>query len=67
MGVYGNGGADSGRAARGGGGGVKVAGPEAAEALGIDWTTHQPALSQAIPPAYTEWIGARLLKHLGAT
>jgi DNA (cytosine-5)-methyltransferase 1 len=64
LGVYGNGGADSGRAARGGGGGVKVAGPEAAAALGIDWTTHQPGLAQAIPPAYTRSIGLQLLATL---
>jgi hypothetical protein len=62
VGVYGNGGGDSGRARRGGGGGVKVAGADAAAALGIDWTTHQPSLAQAIPPAYTEWIGAHLLR-----
>lgn len=64
VGVYGNGGSDSGRAARGGGGGVKVAGKEAADALGIDWTDHQPALSQAIPPAYTRWIGEQLMAHI---
>jgi DNA (cytosine-5)-methyltransferase 1 len=29
--------------------------------MGIDWTT-QDELSQAIPPAYTEWIGAQLLR-----
>lgn len=67
VGVYGAGGADSNRAARGGGGGVKVVGAEAADALGIDWTTNQRRLSQAIPPAYTEWIGGHLLAAVSAT
>lgn len=61
VGVYGTGGADANRAARGGGGGRKVAGREAADALGIDWTHDQRVLSQAIPPAYTAHIGAQLL------
>jgi DNA (cytosine-5)-methyltransferase 1 len=61
VGVYGSGGADANRKQRGGGGGIKVSGAEAATALGIDWTTDQRVLSQAIPPAYTEWIGAHLL------
>jgi DNA (cytosine-5)-methyltransferase 1 len=64
VGVYGTGGADAARASRGGGGGVKVAGADAAAALGIDWTDRQAGLSQAIPPAYTEWIGQRLLEAL---
>jgi DNA (cytosine-5)-methyltransferase 1 len=65
LGVYGSGGGDAGRAARGGGGGVKVSGQAAADALGVDWTTDQRRLSQAIPPAYTEHIGRQLQAALG--
>ena len=31
--------------------------------MGIDWM-NRDELSQAIPPAYTEYIGAQLLRHL---
>ncbi len=34
--------------------------------MGIDWMTRQE-LVQAIPPAYTEWIGAQLLAALKVT
>lgn len=32
-------------------------------AMGINWMT-RAELSQAIPPAYTEWIGTQLLRHI---
>ncbi len=32
-----------------------------AEIMGIDWPMTQHELREAIPPAYTEWIGAQLL------
>ena len=36
---------------------------EARAAMGIDWMSRQE-LSQAIPPAYTEWIGRQLLRSM---
>jgi DNA (cytosine-5)-methyltransferase 1 len=34
-------------------------------AMGITWMT-RAELAEAIPPAYTEWIGSRLLEHFEA-
>ena len=33
-------------------------------AMGIDWTSDRRELAEAIPPAYTEFIGAQLLEHV---
>jgi len=33
-------------------------------AMGIDWMTTRDELSEAIPPAYTEFIGKRLMEQL---
>jgi DNA (cytosine-5)-methyltransferase 1 len=33
--------------------------------MGIDWMTDRE-LKESIPPAYTEWIGAQLLRAIGA-
>jgi DNA (cytosine-5)-methyltransferase 1 len=43
-------------------GGHKTA---AQEAMGIDWMT-LAEMSEAIPPAYTEWLGRQVLAHIRA-
>lgn len=55
--------------ARGRNGYICVAGhnfirQEAAEAMGIEWMASRYELAQAIPPAYTEFIGRQLLAAL---
>ncbi len=62
IGVYGYGGRwhsrfESGR------GGYKGCKSESSSAMGIDWMTLKE-LSQAIPPAYCEYIGRQLIRHL---
>lgn len=38
---------------------------QAREVMGIDWMTDWRDICEAVPPAYTEWIGAQLRHHLG--
>lgn len=62
IGVYGGHGRDRRRAVNGQDFPVSAR----SQAMGIDWMTGAE-LSQAIPPAYTEWIGTHLLEHLRAS
>jgi DNA (cytosine-5)-methyltransferase 1 len=39
--------------------------PDWKAAMGIDWAVTAHECKEAIPPAYTEWIGAQLLRALG--
>lgn len=34
-------------------------------AMGIDWMASKRELAEAIPPAYTQWLGAQLLRAIG--
>lgn len=45
-----------------GGGGGKATIAEMQHALGIDWTDVREELTEAIPPAYTEYIGREFLR-----
>jgi hypothetical protein len=42
-------------------GGGKGTVPEWKRAMGIDWTDNRKSIAEAIPPAYTRWVGERLL------
>ena len=44
-----------------GGGNCSIA--NAKDAMGIDWMDKH-GLNEAIPPAYTQWIGVQLLRHV---
>lgn len=64
VGVYGNGGEQAKTVWNGGPNrGYMGTRTERREAMGIDWMAHAE-LSQAIPPAYTEFIGRQLMEAL---
>ena len=48
-------------------GGGKGTVAEWQQAMGIDWTDVRKSIAEAIPPAYTEYIGKALVNHLRAT
>ncbi|MGW1553796.1 DNA methylase [Streptomyces sp. NPDC002346] len=47
-----------------GAGGGKATVPEMQAAMGITWTDVREELTEAIPPAYTQWIGAAWLDQV---
>ncbi|MFB6840954.1 DNA methylase [Streptomyces sp. NPDC056361] len=49
-----------------GNGGGKPSVPELQAAMGITWTDVREELTEAIPPAYTHWIGATYLAQIRA-
>ena len=65
VGVYGNGGGNIDRVKQKGVNGLTGKAHERREAMGIHWMNRYE-LSQAIPPAYTEYIGGQLRRAIGA-
>jgi DNA (cytosine-5)-methyltransferase 1 len=65
IGVYGNGGGNANRGHLKGVNGFCGKMSERRDAMGIDWMTRDE-LSQAIPPAYTAYIGGQLIRALAA-
>ncbi|MFD3544688.1 DNA methylase [Streptomyces sp. NPDC058655] len=49
-----------------GNGGGKATVPEMQQAMGIDWTDVREELTEAIPPAYAEWLGRAFLAQVTA-
>lgn len=49
-----------------GNGGGKGTVPQWQDAMGIDWTDNRKSIAEAIPPAYTEYIGRQFLAQAAA-
>ncbi|MCX5582105.1 DNA methylase [Streptomyces erythrochromogenes] len=47
-------------------GGGKASVPEMQQAMGIDWTDVREELTEAIPPAFSEWLGRAFLARTSA-
>ena len=47
-----------------GDGGGKGSVPEWQHAMGIDWTDVRKSIAEAIPPAYTEYVGRQLIERM---
>lgn len=47
-------------------GGGKGSVEEWQEAMGIHWTTNRKSIAEAIPPAYSEYVGRELMKELAS-
>ena len=64
--VFGHSGEDRRKATIARNGRVRTHAPlaEVRSLMGVDWITSRDDISDAIPPAYTEYIGAQLLDHL---
>ncbi|QCW22049.1 DNA methyltransferase [Gordonia phage Yakult] len=45
-----------------GNGGQRGTIPQWQEAMGIDWTTRRKSIAEAIPPAYTQYIGEQIME-----
>lgn len=45
-------------------GGGKGTVPQWQEAMGIPWTSNRKSIAEAIPPAYTRFIGGQIIAHL---
>lgn len=46
-----------------GDGGYKGTVPQWQDAMGIHWTDNRKSIAEAIPPAYTEWVGRRFIEQ----
>lgn len=66
IGVYGDGGGGA-RTQNAQGGGYKGHPEESRQAMGIDWMRNRKDLSDAIPPAYTQYLGEPLIEQIGRT